>query len=603
MAAVNVLFNGKQYTLRDVTDPKDLHAKVSKNVFGPLFNPPHPINFFVLARDGRALLRTSEWPAGFDASQGRFEVLYPKLTDQSVLIFPDLRAFLVNARTLGELKRQALDYDSTLRARPWHLTRVAYHLTEKYRAFADEDRTAPDSSVLAAMVSGNFSSFQIFVVAAAQGGQVVRVGVAGDSQLSVTLEGVKSREDVLRGAAQGLGVDQTLIRLVTSTDQGIPDQVTVEVLRRVILHVGERVQILNVSSAKEVQQWVHDNVSDEAVLKNADLADEMWVTEPEDPKKPKADEDKEDSGPPAAGLEWVKNSCYMDSVLMALFAVPNRQVRDHLLGANVDSLAERKVGQCVDDVKKDKKARENLQAALSTVNDYIQGRLRGKRPMSCTNLRKAISKCPGFQSFHTGQMQDADEFLRYLFQRFAFERAAVVETTEMTGASDPVGAAWILRRGPHTEGVTMVNMNPADMSAEKPVRISSALSITAIQALDADYKEKQFKLKREVRRVTRADYLVINAVRQMFDGRSAKVLHTRIIIEPRVLGMDLHAIVCFIPGHYVVYIKVNEVWHKFNDIAEPQFERVGSFEQLLKYSPLPETSGCLYFYSRPEDRV
>jgi hypothetical protein len=117
----------------------------------------------------------------------------------------------------------------------------------------------------------------------------------------------------------------------------------------------------------------------------------------------------------------VVNSCYMDSVLFAIFRMGNQVLEQKLLHSNIDN-TDKKIG-CPVEVRT--KLRDELQKAF----DYFSGVGAGAgadtgdgfaKPVCASWRRLYFAKCklPGFENFGTTRQMSASEFLIYLFAIF-----------------------------------------------------------------------------------------------------------------------------------------------------------------------------------------
>jgi len=112
------------------------------------------------------------------------------------------------------------------------------------------------------------------------------------------------------------------------------------------------------------------------------------------------------------GLTWIGNSCYLDSVLVALFSLSSGFVQDNMLGKSL-TLGTGKVLPCDQNNEKDLEIRMRIQKALNKVfTDMKDSESSGE--LYCTAFRKAIRGCSSRHTFYTSRMQDPVDFLEYL---------------------------------------------------------------------------------------------------------------------------------------------------------------------------------------------
>jgi hypothetical protein len=115
-----------------------------------------------------------------------------------------------------------------------------------------------------------------------------------------------------------------------------------------------------------------------------------------------------------SGLTWTQNSCYLDSVLIALMGTENSFIHDHILDKNLSLIGEKNLF-CGKNKERDLEIRSEIQRELNVIYKNIKDP--NSKDLYCTTLRKLFRNCGDYQ-FHTGSMQDPTEFLEYLCQIF-----------------------------------------------------------------------------------------------------------------------------------------------------------------------------------------
>jgi hypothetical protein len=127
------------------------------------------------------------------------------------------------------------------------------------------------------------------------------------------------------------------------------------------------------------------------------------------------------------GLEWVGNSCYMDSVLLSILAPKSLFIEKNILNKNIDSLKQPLRFICFNELplEIDLKNRKQIQFELQEIKNSIYT----NKIKNSTPLRIAISKCQAQQEFHKHGTQDAGEFLVYLFDLFQIDTATLIRYT------------------------------------------------------------------------------------------------------------------------------------------------------------------------------
>jgi len=112
------------------------------------------------------------------------------------------------------------------------------------------------------------------------------------------------------------------------------------------------------------------------------------------------------------GLTWIGNSCYLDSVLVALFSLSSTFVQDNMFGKSL-TVNTSKLLTCEQNKEKDLEIRMKIQKTLNKVFTDMKD-LKSSSDLYCTPFRKAIKSCTSRQTFYTSRMQDPVDFLEYL---------------------------------------------------------------------------------------------------------------------------------------------------------------------------------------------
>ena len=124
------------------------------------------------------------------------------------------------------------------------------------------------------------------------------------------------------------------------------------------------------------------------------------------------------------GLKYKGNSCYQDSVLISLLAIPNKFIDKEIINKDIEqiSLNEKREIKCSESsTKNDRIRRTRIKKEL--VNIMNSMRNAGENVKTCSMLREYMKDCPspGGQEFYGTGTQDAGEFLLYLFSLFNIE--------------------------------------------------------------------------------------------------------------------------------------------------------------------------------------
>lgn len=337
------------------------------------------------------------------------------------------------------------------------------------------------------------------------------------------------------------------------------------------------------------------------------------------------------------GLNYTGNSCYMDSALMATFAIPNKVIQENILEKNLNSLKtqrKRRWSSCSDDIDTDIKRRQDIQKILNEITNSIRGVDNVKKVKNCSRLRQVIRNCPGSQPFHGTDTQDSGEFLAYLFNVFQVD---VAKTVRKTYGSNDVGnkPVWTLVRTVKDDNSSPI----VDVSAVRLQEINKGYDITKftkqkqdsyldennVWTPDHDDPNISYNRRKEIFKILESPIVIFNLTRTYgemkfrkpktkdeklsgkgsFAGITQKNVWKKISApETMVLHnreLSLSAIVVHTGGaHYVANFKCDGQWYWFDDnpgSSKYEIRHIGSYENMLKTSPRPLTHGTLFFYT------
>jgi len=306
------------------------------------------------------------------------------------------------------------------------------------------------------------------------------------------------------------------------------------------------------------------------------------------------------------GLKNVSNSCYMDSVLVALFAVPNQVINQNILDKNISSISnsERKWLTCSNDSNLDYEYRLAIQRELKRINNSIHEQDNVKY---CSMLRSMIKRCPGPQKFHGGRQQDSGEFLAYLFNLFQVDVATKSETTYVT--NDMVNPNWLkIRTRSDFNSTPMVSVSSHHILEQRSYYMNEFLVQIEDSVLSGNnlYKHdgQTYSRRRSVSKVESSPYIVFNVHRNHFYVKNnrmrQKKLNTDIIPVLKIRNLNLRSIVVHeggeYGGHYTAYIRCGKTWFFYDDLRN-SISEIGTYTQMLNSEPNPRTDGVQYFYT------
>jgi len=292
------------------------------------------------------------------------------------------------------------------------------------------------------------------------------------------------------------------------------------------------------------------------------------------------------------GLEYTGNSCYQDSVMMALFAIPNKIISKTILNPS-RNLTCQKIPEI----------REEL--------NNIAKSLRGKREITtCSNLRNLLRDCPTkISNFSGTDTQDAGEFLRYLFELFQVDIMKISRTTYATNdiAFHPetvIKVSEIISLVPPIVLVQLPIKAPIQLESFLNQKEDSYLTRENLYKYkDTNGKIEFFRRRIEINKVLQTKYMVFDVHRNFYDEKFDKTKRDfSEIIPPDTINvgkslMSLNSIVVHTNNHYTCYLLKGKVWYYYDDIPNTITE-IGTLDEMLSQEtfPNPKTHGTLYFY-------
>lgn len=348
-----------------------------------------------------------------------------------------------------------------------------------------------------------------------------------------------------------------------------------------------------ITSSDQYKKWVKIVKKIEAPKRTDDVEDDK--VEDSD-----VEDDKVSNTPVCSytGLRYTGNSCYQDSVLLALLARPIKFIRRNILTRdvkNISSSSNREI-KCGQNFATDYTKRKSIQDELVSVTDTIR---RGKGgDYTCSNLRNLIKSCPGSQQFHTRETQDAGEFLQYIFTLFDVKGMKKTITVKITNDLSPIPKSTRLRvtKQDTIDTVPIVSVIPGE---ETDLTLASLLRQTDDSFIQG-YKGpdgKEYRRRIEITDITDAEFLVFSIQRTFLNNRGVEQRSfVRILPSEKIMGLELYAIVVHRNVHYTCYIKCDQGWFYYDDTKDT-IKYIGNYTDMLKNNPSPVREGTLYFYS------
>jgi hypothetical protein len=305
---------------------------------------------------------------------------------------------------------------------------------------------------------------------------------------------------------------------------------------------------------------------------------------------------------PFTGLKYTGNSCYQDSVLLALFAIPNNYIDMNILEKNVKNISKNKNREikCSEVYDQDYKYRKNIQKELREITVSIRGL---KNVKYCSGLRALLRNCPSFggQKFYETDTNDAGEFLQYLFSLFEVEGVELEKTVYLSNDIETNRLKKMKVSTSRRQKISPIFMIQSSFS-ENPIVLQSQIYTVDDAVFDkknlvASESGGKFRRRIETTEIIDAEYIVFYDNRLGFEGRTNKAVIPSETLKIRNRELSLHSVVVHRNVHYTAYIKCNNKWYYYNDLSGINLF-TDDFEYLLKHSfPNVCREGVLYFYS------
>jgi ubiquitin C-terminal hydrolase len=331
------------------------------------------------------------------------------------------------------------------------------------------------------------------------------------------------------------------------------------------------------------------------------------------------------------GMRNIGNTCYMDSVLFPMIALPSKYIRSTILG-NQTSV------ENPGDTEKEKKRKRTRRILKNSLVKLYRSMRKDEETPTVKKVKKAFKRCPSkFESNYSDYGQeDAGEFLQTMADVFGLNDMKRQLTVYGTNDISPIPSNDNLVVSSNREEiqsiiqqVTVEQLRHGRVNT--PVKIGSFLqSVDDSGELDISNsftpeingKVEIFKRRIAKTEVVDTPYLVFYIIRQGLmrrdkDGnikfRRDGMPHInpsiyRKVVDPsetltlpskRVLMLTsivLHLGSTIASGHYILYFKCDGEWLVYDDLGTG-FVKIGSFSKMLQRNPNPKTYGTLFYYT------
>ena len=314
------------------------------------------------------------------------------------------------------------------------------------------------------------------------------------------------------------------------------------------------------------------------------------------------------------GLEWVGNSCYLDSTILALFFVPSR-FTDRILNTELQINNFKTMFICGNNPQEDLKNRKLVQKELKRLVNHIRGDDQVKQ---CSNLRQTFKNCPNIENYFDSETKDAGEFLAYILNIFQDITNTSHTKTMIYGTNSTVKNPSIEKLF-HTRTIEDRNSSVIQhISSDELVELQQSGKKKEIKEfiqtkednypnfLDNEnlYKPynggKAYKRRIQVNSIIDTPFIVFDVKRVNLNNEFIKseILPNEDIQLPNGKEYKLQSIVLFNNGHYTCMFKHTGIWYEYNDLNDSNklIKKIPIHNNKLTPSLNPNKNGTQYYY-------
>jgi hypothetical protein len=305
-------------------------------------------------------------------------------------------------------------------------------------------------------------------------------------------------------------------------------------------------------------------------------------------------------------------SCYMDSALFALFAIPNDFITRHILEKDVSTTTIQKMCNL-----------KEIQKSLKALTKQIRGQ---GRPFTCQPLLTSIQKycrpdIPENYRFYQPEQRDPLDVIDFLFQLFDVVPNTSIQrqTTYKTYQTPRLSREHHQQHKQHKSRSVTEN-NHCIWHVPSTSLITPSLSQNLTQITEEDNLENPFieDGDRFRYRYVKTTFKVPSYFIMSLDRiQRAQVVHpfieTEVTPSEQIQSRQLFAIIVqtgFVGGtrrggyigngHYKCYFKNNDGrWYLYDDIVRSNIRWIGTYKQLIQIKEVLRRS-MLLFYSQEQ---
>ena len=356
------------------------------------------------------------------------------------------------------------------------------------------------------------------------------------------------------------------------------------------------------------------------------------------------------------GLDWIGNSCYLDSTLFAFLAGPKKFIHDFLnINIRKDLISADMKRVCYGDEHGDEYGLENrkaLQRELKRIDDSMRGE--GPYVKNCTALRATLKNCRGESDqqdpfWNDGSAEpeelsesnskdgtaESGEFLAHLLKIIPHDKAIKRTTTYVTNnlsiekfnnedIKKSLNDGTMFQSSEFTDhdaSVIHVIHGFTLLDLPDPVGGTDIISLLDLieddgTRLDSDIKVKFggniFKRRVIIEKILKTPYLIVSVKRVFADeyiqvgAVGLTVIRTPIYPNELIyIGDEAFTISAIVmntdAAHYTAIAKYGDFWYYYNDSPRATIKKYRTFEEVIdacnkKGMINPITNGTQYYY-------
>jgi hypothetical protein len=285
-------------------------------------------------------------------------------------------------------------------------------------------------------------------------------------------------------------------------------------------------------------------------------------------------------------FSWVENCCYIDAVIVAFFIGCSNFAKKHL---NKELKQENGL-----------KIRKNIQSKLKIVFDIMMDTSKNQY-IDCKIIRKYIKYHPTSDNFHSTDLNDASDFLKYIFDILEIKSSHVNETvygTDNVNSESPRESSMYKISEKVKKESNIFENNDLPYLKKNKIYTTKKFLKSLHEPLDL---ENNFNYERKIikKELIKTDCLILRINRYFDDDifYKTKIIPSRKIKHDNAY-MYLSAILVFENSHYTCYFLCEGEWYYYNDASLKKIKYIGQYDIMIKSTPSPISNGILYFYNK-----